>query len=303
MQSIKEMSKELDSKFKNVRGKLAFSLLMCVALIFSSYIVFMMVSFLSIKIIPLSISGIVSFILMVIFYSTIFLFCYGFSILNLRLQRQQNVSLGYLFLGFRQKKQISAVVNVFAILFFLCIMISSYPLMKKINVQDQDVLQKLLENTQELQRLANYTVLLFLVVFLLFFLRFVFSWIVIYDNPKVPGILSLAKSSSLLRGRLLKFLGFELFSCKFLILIFAATYLVNYGLTFVELGKFSSIVYYLISLVRIISLFLIILKINFSISFFYDKIFSSSLNKANTDEASILINDSSNTENQSTKDE
>ena len=125
MQSIIQMSKELSQKYYAVVAKLLITVIMFLLLCFSSYIAFMMISFFFIKIIPVAISGFVSFILMFVFYSVLILFSYGVMILITRLERNQNVSLGYLFLGFRQRKRISTVVNIFATLLFLCVMFRS----------------------------------------------------------------------------------------------------------------------------------------------------------------------------------
>ena len=148
MQSIIQMSKELSQKYYAVVAKLLITVIMFLLLCFSAYIAFMMISFFFIKIIPVAISGFVSFILMFVFYSVLILFSYGVMILITRLERNQNVSLGYLFLGFRQRKRISTVVNIFATLLFLCVMFSSFPMIKSINFSSQEGVQELLNNVK-----------------------------------------------------------------------------------------------------------------------------------------------------------
>lgn len=271
MQSIIQMSKELSQKYYAVVAKLLITVIMFLLLCFSSYIAFMMISFFFIKIIPVAISGFVSFILMFVFYSVLILFSYGVMILITRLERNQNVSLGYLFLGFRQRKRISTVVNIFATLLFLCVMFSSFPMIKSINFSSQEGVQELLNNVEQLQKLAYMTVFLFVVIFVLFFFRFVFSWIVIYDNKETPALISLSKSSLFLKGKTINFIVFELFINKILLAVLSLTYLLPLIFPNISNQLIVQVLSISFSILRISSFILLISKVCFSIPFYYDK--------------------------------
>lgn len=271
MQSIIQMSKELSQKYYAVVAKLLITVIMFLLLCFSSYIAFMMISFFFIKIIPVAISGFVSFILMFVFYSVLILFSYGVMILITRLERNQNVSLGYLFLGFRQRKRISTVVNIFATLLFLCVMFSSFPMIKSINFSSQEGVQELLNNVEQLQKLAYMTVFLFIGIFVLFFFRFVFSWIVIYDNKEIPALISLSKSSLFLKGKTINFIVFELFINKILLAVLSLTYLLPLIFPNISNQLIVQVLSISFSILRIASFILLISKVCFSIPFYYDK--------------------------------
>lgn len=268
---IREMTKECNRRFSEVAAKVILSFGLFVFLSLSCYFLSVLVSVFCTGIFSEVTAVCISFVLLFFIYALIFVFHYGFMILMLRLVRRSSVSLGYLFLGFKQKR-ISGAVRIFTVLLFFCVLVSSIPILMNIDITSLDSLRGLFSDKTKFAAVSLVVTLVFFASFLIFFLPGVFAWEIIYDSENETGFKAIAKSWRMLRSNFFRFILFELSVGKGCILILLAVEILNAIFLFVlkkNPGFLFAYAAHLLSFATAVTLFS---KISFSIPFFYETI-------------------------------
>lgn len=217
----------------------------------------------------------------------IFVFCafvlhYGLFLSNLRFVRKQPVAISFLFAGFRQrraKKFAAFFIMPLALSFALAILplttSAAFEEASKIT-QPQELLEYLTAHPKVMEMMLFHSMIFFLLALALYF-PFAFVWPLVYDETKNSFSKIFSRSLKFWKGRLWKFLGFEIAShYKAFIVIFAGN-----ALEFFLLGK-SQIVASVCGFVSFCATILFLANVILSINFFYNE-FASSENEASSE--------------------
>lgn len=269
MEAIKNLTKEFNKKFTKNSAKVFIALFLFILLVIGTFIGFSALTMLFTSFVPSFIFAIVSFFTMLCAYAMVFIFFYGVIILVTRLERGMSSSLGYLFLGFKHKR-IKSAVCVFTFFALICMLFSSIPLMKTIDVSAQNPFAKIFQNPKLFMKLSFMTLCIFIFVSLFLFLRFSFTWNILYDNSGISGFGALRKSFKMFKRNIFKFLGFEIYLTKYLILVLVSIRVLNYlPMIFPQLTELKSFAA-IFEMVRFLCGMIFFAKVTFSIPFCYD---------------------------------
>lgn len=223
------------------------------------------------------------FALELLFVFFVFVLHYGLFLSNLRFVRNQPVAISFLFAGFRQrraKKFAAFFIVPLALSFALAILplttSAAFEEVSKIT-QGQELLEYLTAHPKIMEMMMFHSTIFFLLA-LAFYFPFTFVWPLVYDETKNSFSKIFSQSLKFWKGRLWKFLGFEIMShYKTVLVIFACGVIEFFLLRKFSANVVAQIISSLCGFVSFCATILFLAGVILSINFFYDEFASSQI--------------------------
>lgn len=286
MRTIKELAKEYNAKMHKVISReifslvvLAFSEIFCFSLVFYFSTIFASSTSIFFSMLPI--------ILLFCAFSVSFMLHYGFFVIMCRLTRSERVTVGYLFVGFKEKRLRSAIV-FFLFLMAIVIGLSSIPVFSTLDMSNVDAIKNLFQDEKKLKLLSLEITSITLVSFCVLFIRFSFVWPMIYTEKNISGWNAVKNSWKLFRGKTCKFLGFLFYISWKYILFFIVVELCNYYISLTPKGA-SSFFGYILGFTSFVTLIYLLARLCLAIPVFFDDVCNFSANKK--DDSVTLLNE------------
>ena len=289
MQSIKTMSEELNDRFLANAGKIIIALGLVVLLYsFCSFCIESLYIIL-VRLFPKSYTAIFTIAFIFAVLSMFFVLHYGTMVLIARLERNKPSSIGYLFLGFRHTRT-SGAVWIFSGLLFICLSLSSLPLILNIDFSTMESIENFLTNGKMidievfgksfsvplLSLCLQCGVFVFLICFCILFYMFSFVWIIIYDLPEVSAMKACIRSFKMVKAHFFHFFGYLVFVNRKNIFIILGVDLLKIVLYYFDSQLLKSAAGFLLSFIGFVAALMFAAKLSIAIPFYYDKINESS---------------------------
>lgn len=195
------------------------------------------------------------------------LFQFGFAIMLLRMVRDEHVTLGYMFLGFKKIKVCLKYIVAFSGILVVAAVIARF-ITKYVSVNFIESVYE--EGSATLIQFVMFASIFFLISFVAS-IHFAFVFHLHFDNPSKPIKNIFTKSAGMMRGNVFRLIGFALKAGGKQLLI---ALLIALVLNFIPEGakKSASILIFLLDLVYIINLYTALAKIYFTVPVLYTKL-------------------------------
>lgn len=204
------------------------------------------------------------------FFASIYLwlsFQFGFAIMLLRMTRNEYVTIGYIFLGFKKIRTVFPLLVSVGIILFLLGLASDFIsefILKIANITFPS------EKEQAVTKLAIFF-LIFLLTVVFIMIHFVFVFQIHFDEPSLSIPKVFGKSFSLMRKNCFKLFAFALKAGGRFLLI---AIIVSFVSTFLSAGKSTglSVLSFILEFVYFINAYTALIRIYFSIPVMYEEL-------------------------------
>lgn len=219
MKNYRQMAQTLNSCLRVNMWKALFSFLMMSvleSLFMTSF------SFFAMLIISSRENSIAVFVISLIFLFVGFVFVmilqYGYQVLLLRMLRNEYVTLGFLFNGFRERKRIAKASALYSLGFILAFIFCQIVVLV-LKIRNPDFFTGL-----SLPELAGRIFAIYMIFVLVLLVPFSFVWVCLADNPNEKVLRCFKKSFVLMKGRCFRFCGFVIYAGGFWLAAAAVIY-------------------------------------------------------------------------------
>ncbi len=192
------------------------------------------------------------------------IFQFGFAIMLLRMVRNEHVTLGYIFLGFKKIKVCFKYIFVFSLIITFAAIVTRF----SVNY----LFYRFIESQFEEVSAAVIQILMFLVMFFIVAFvtasHFAFVFHLHFDNPSKPVSTIFSKSFKMMRGNVLRLLAFALRAGgKNLLIVIVLALAINFIPS--ETRKSLSFLVFFFDLIYFVNMYTAMVRIYFTVPILY----------------------------------
>ena len=261
----KELSHKFENAIKPVLSKAVFTYVMLTLCEFGCLFVLIFIS----TVLSSFMGFIAPFVSIFCTFLTLaiaFILNYGAFIIYLRFLRKERVTIGYMFIGFKQKRIVTALY-FFLFLSMIILFGSCIPIYLTVDLTQADAMEKLFSDTAKFLKLSGYVTLISVVLFCVLFVRFSFTWLILQDNPTMTGWQAVKRSWKIISKKVFKFIGFLLYANRRYLL---SLIILEVGVYLLPSTNQTSFLSMIMGIATFVVSALLMARLYFSITVFYD---------------------------------